>query len=190
MALLTQTDLFDGESFTVDWKHVTHAGGKGEYLHDWYAYLEGYSSEFVRKVRIAYMPSSSLIIDPFAGVGTTPITLGLEGIGSSYCELNPAMRKVISAKLTVSALPEKKKRELCAKLIALADNLPDLVFKKPKCDDLQIAYKTAFNSSVFFYPEAYDLVLRLRSLNNELSKSDHLHRPALDLHEGRWKERR
>ena len=28
-------------------KNATHAGGKGEILHDWYPYLEGFSSEFV-----------------------------------------------------------------------------------------------------------------------------------------------
>ncbi|MDF5949241.1 hypothetical protein P4129_27265 [Pseudomonas aeruginosa] len=37
---------------------VTHQGGKGEPFHDWYPYLEGFSSEFVKFVLAKYMPNA------------------------------------------------------------------------------------------------------------------------------------
>ncbi|HBR2523356.1 TPA: hypothetical protein L9P96_003502 [Klebsiella pneumoniae] len=83
--------------FKVTPKDVTHVGGKGEFLHDWYSYLEGYSSEFVRSILGTYIPNATSILEPFAGVGTTPLTLGFQNIKTFYCEINPAMRKVINA---------------------------------------------------------------------------------------------
>ena len=45
-----QTELFAKSSFEIEAKHTTHSGGKGEYLHDWYSYLEGFSSSFVYEI--------------------------------------------------------------------------------------------------------------------------------------------
>lgn len=159
--------LFDREkSFFIAPKHTTHSGGKGEYLHDWYAYLEGYSSEFVAATYKSFMPNAKMIIDPFAGVGTTPLTMALQGVDSVYCELNPAIRRVINTKLSVAALPKLKKENLYSALLNLADNLPKLFSKASEDQALQTTYKETFNKSKFFSKDAYSGVLKLRTIND------------------------
>jgi hypothetical protein len=53
---------------TIAENQVTHQGGRGEPFHDWYPYLEGFSSEFVKYILTKYMPNAKKIIEPFAGV--------------------------------------------------------------------------------------------------------------------------
>ena len=166
--------MFDEVGFRLDARHVTHVGGKGEYLHDWYAYLEGYSSEFVREVRRAYLRDANSVIDPFAGVGTTPLTLALDGVECLYCELNPAMRLVINTKLNIASLPRTKKLAMEKQLIGLADQLSELVENCIESHDLAEAYERAFRQSTFFQPDAFKSVLKLRTLNDTLNKRDPL----------------
>lgn len=167
--MLVQKSFFETDTgFKISPKHTTHVGGKGEYLHDWYAYLEGYSSEFVRSIYQSYMPKSQLIIEPFAGVGTTPLNLSLEGINSVYCEVNPAMRRVINTKLTVAALPKNKKEALYSELLKLSDNLDDLVSNSTKDFDLSITYDLAFKNSFFFEDNTYNNILKLRTINDNI----------------------
>ena len=40
---------------TIAAAQVTHQGGRGEPFHDWYPYLEGFSSEFVKFVLAKYI---------------------------------------------------------------------------------------------------------------------------------------
>ncbi|MDF4618598.1 DNA methyltransferase [Vibrio parahaemolyticus] len=152
----------------VDPKDVTHVGGKGEFLHDWYAYLEGYSSEFVRSVLDTYMPNASSILEPFAGVGTTPLTLGFQGVKTYYSEINPAMRKVINAKLTIAALPKEKKLQLAHEIRGLSHDLPVLYIQHIEKTELKSHYEAAFKNSVYFNDDMFSKVLKIRSLNDEL----------------------
>ncbi|MEF1189939.1 hypothetical protein QTO04_11690 [Vibrio parahaemolyticus] len=152
----------------VDPKDVTHVGGKGEFLHDWYAYLEGYSSEFVRSVLDTYMPNASSILEPFAGVGTTPLTLGFQGVKTYYSEINPAMRKVINAKLTIAALPKEKKLQLAHEIRGLSHDLPVLYIQHVERTELKRHYEAAFKNSVYFNDDMFSKVLKIRSLNDEL----------------------
>ncbi|MGY4002819.1 DNA methyltransferase [Aeromonas sanarellii] len=149
-------------------KHVTHTGGKGEYLHDWYAYLEGYSSEFVRSVQSTYMPKASSILEPFAGVGTTPLTLSLLGIKTFYSEINPAMRKVINAKLNIAALPKTKKLSLYNEIMQLSENLPVLYLEHAENKILREHYRAAFKDSIYCDDNMFSKILKMRTLNDEL----------------------
>ena len=152
----------------IDAKHVTHVGGKGEFLHDWYAYLEGYSSEFVRSVLRTYMPHATSILEPFAGVGTTPLTLGLQGVQTFYSEINPAMRKVINAKLTIAALPKENKIKLYHEIINLSKELPFLYIDCEEKHELKVHYYAAFQNSEYFDREMFSKVLKFRTLNDSL----------------------
>ena len=73
------------------------------------------------------MPEAQSILEPFAGVGTTPLTLGLMGVRSFYSEINPAMRKVINAKLQIASLPKSKKQQVYKDILELADNCSSTV---------------------------------------------------------------
>ena len=54
---------------------VTFKGGKKEPFARWYPYLEGYSTQYVESILNKYAPNSTSVLDPFAGTGTTPLTV-------------------------------------------------------------------------------------------------------------------
>jgi len=162
-------------------KHVTHSGGKGEILHDWYAYLEGYSSEFVNSVLNTYMPDAKSILEPFAGVGTTPLTLGLQGINTYYSEINPAMRKVVNVKLMIASLPKDKKIKIYNQIMKLAEDLPNLIEDIPASVTLKNSYISAFRDSVYFDEAMFDYILKIRSYNDILISKNPLLGNSLEI---------
>ena len=92
--------------------NATHVGGKGELFHDWYPYLEGYSSAFVESVKNKYLSKAKCILEPFAGVGTTPIKLAQQNVVCYYCEVNPVLLHLIKAKSEILNLTDIKKKFL------------------------------------------------------------------------------
>lgn len=73
---------------------------KGEPIHRWYSYLEGYSSCLVDDIVMEIGPENiHAIFDPFCGTGTTSLVASAHGIKSYYCETNPFMQQVIEAKI-------------------------------------------------------------------------------------------
>lgn len=153
---------------------VTFAGGADEAGHLWYPYLEGYSPEFVRHIVAKYMPSARRIIDPFGGVGTTPLTLGAEGMVTGYCEVNPVLRAVVDAKIAVAALPRAERRHLREALRSLAEQLPERLRHEAANAELELTYAATFGTSRFFLPDAFDQVLRFRTLTDVLLRTDWL----------------
>lgn len=78
----------------------TFALNKGEPIHRWYSYLEGYSSCLIDDlVREIGTDTIEAIYDPFCGTGTTSLVASKYGINSYYSETNPFMRMVIEAKI-------------------------------------------------------------------------------------------
>lgn len=78
----------------------TFALNKGESIHSWYSYLEGYSSCLIDDLVMEIGPENiHSICDPFCGTGTTSLVASSHGIKSYYCETNPFMQKVIEAKI-------------------------------------------------------------------------------------------
>lgn len=73
---------------------------KGEPIHRWYSYLEGYSSCLVNDIIMEIGPENiKTVYDPFCGTGTTSLVASAHGIKSYYCETNPFMQQVIEAKI-------------------------------------------------------------------------------------------
>ena len=73
---------------------------KGEPIHRWYSYLEGYSSQLIDDI-IQELGAENIrtIYDPFCGTGTTSLVASKYGILSYYSETNPFMQQVIEAKI-------------------------------------------------------------------------------------------
>lgn len=161
--------------FLIEAKHTTHTGGKGEHLHDWYSYLEGFSSSFVKGILEAYSPNAKIVLEPFAGVGTTPLNCSFLGITSYYCEVNPVLRKVINTKEKISKLNGKKKEIFISKLLYLSDNISFEVEKCASSVELKERYFSCFGKSIFFSEEAFEKVLKFRSyidkIDNDLVAS-------------------
>lgn len=79
---------------------ATFVLNKGEPIHRWYSYLEGYSSCLIDDIVMEIGPENiHAIYDPFCGTGTTSLVASSHGIKSYYCETNPFMQQVIEAKI-------------------------------------------------------------------------------------------
>lgn len=72
-------------------------------IHRWVPWIAGFSAQFVQDVISAYVPKSRpnqrLILDPFAGVGTTLIEALKAGYQTIGYEINPFAALVAAAKL-------------------------------------------------------------------------------------------
>ena len=153
---------------------ATHTGGKGEVFHDWYPYLEGFSSSFVSSVFEKYLSNAKKILDPFSGIGTTPIYLTINGIKSYYCEVNPVLQHLVISKSQVLNLERIEKIKLVNKIEKVKKNLQNLNSEN-KDLELDKNYKFLFNKSIFFESSNYLLTLKLKSfsrkINDKLLKS-------------------
>lgn len=89
---------------------ATFALNKRKSIHNWYSYLEGYSSCLIEDIVVQIGPKNiHAIFDPFCGTGTTSLVASSYGIKSYYCETNPFMQQVIEAKINaVKTLRESK----------------------------------------------------------------------------------
>src|SRR5208282_4822133 len=145
---------------------------KGEPLHNWYPYLEGYGPDFVQSVFANYLPSAKRIIDPFVGSGTTPLVLSSIGVECGYCEANPVMREVTRVKTTVAGLSDNDRASLAVRIRVLAQDLADRVKRSKKDEPLASNYHACFGKSVFFSEPVFELVLRLRALTDDLHDGD------------------
>lgn len=148
---------------------ATHVGGVAEAFHGWYPYLEGYSPAFVRTVLERYAPEPSPVLDPFAGTAVTGFVAAEMARPAFLGEVNPVLQFILNTKVRARTLRGVRRRALCADLMRLAETLPYLVASARPDGGLDAAYRSAFGQSEFFDPEQYAVVLRLRSLIDELA---------------------
>ena len=174
--------LDDGEALPIfDSRAGTFHQCKEEPFHNWFPYLEGYGPDFVQSILANYLPTAKRIIDPFVGSGTTPLVLSAVGVECGYCEANPVMREVTRIKTTVAGLGGKDRGELATRIRRLAKNLPEMATRSHKDPALGTNYLKCFGKSVFFTEPAFDAVLKLRTLIDELNETDTLVADALFL---------
>jgi hypothetical protein len=162
----TQQNLFKEKNYYGT--SATHTGGKGEVFHDWYPYLEGFSSSFVSSVFEKYLSNAKKILDPFSGIGTTPIYLTINGIKSYYCEVNPVLQHLVISKSQVLNLDRIEKIKLVNKIEKIKKNLKNLNIEN-KDIELDKNYKLLFNKSIFFESSNYLLTLKFKSFSRKIS---------------------
>lgn len=92
-------------------KAGTFTLNKKEPFHNWYSYVEGYSSCLVEDELNALKGENiKSVYDPFGGTGTTPLVAVQHGLEAYYSEINPFMLGVIDAKINgVKTLCSSKK---------------------------------------------------------------------------------
>ena len=164
--------LRNGFSINIDPLDATFRDSSRAPLHSWYPYLEGYSPKFVKSVLQEYLPNAKRIIEPFAGSGTTPITLGQLGIECSYSEANPVMAFIVQVKLNVLTMDFFRRKQLANRIESLCVHLNTRV-KQAEIDiRLKESYESTFGSSIFFEETTYETVLRLRTLIDDIIKED------------------
>ena len=146
----------------------TFALNKGEPIHRWYSYLEGYSSALIENL-FDELPTDKIkaVYDPFGGTGTTMLVASRRGICSYYTESNPFMCEVIEAKINKlrklvknekSLLELKKFRD---RKILLQGDLFD-GNANPKWDGFEH----------FFKPEVLKKILKIKGAISKVKDSD------------------
>lgn len=139
---------------------------KGEPIHRWYSYLEGYSSCLIDDIVMEIGPENiHAIYDPFCGTGTTSLVASSHGIKSYYCETNPFMQRVIEAKINaVKRLRDSNVRSKYLKefLLELKNYNYQLQFDEPAWDGFE----------KFFEPEVLAQLQDLKKKVGEISDAD------------------
>lgn len=169
------------KTFEIEAKHTTYSGGKGEYLHEWYSYLEGFSSSFVKQILKTYAPDAKIVLEPFAGIGTTPVNSSILGYTSYYCEVNPVLRKVIAIKKKIIVLSEKEKLYFLKQINSLIETLHSSLLITAPSEELREKYYICFDKSIFFTQDVFEQVLKFRSLIDKISLENQLLADALEL---------
>lgn len=173
--LLIKRARVSGNGSRLDYRvalQATFQGGRGSPLHDWYPYLEGYSPDFVNSVIDTFCPHATSILDPFCGSGTTALISSLRGIEGFYSEVNPVCRFITEAKLTAVQLSIADRTRIANELEDLAKSLGARIKTARASAELSISFKSAFGDSRFFDEGTFHKVLRLRSLLDDIQKSD------------------
>ena len=147
---------------------ATFNGGRHEPLHDWFPYLEGYSPAFVESVIGKFCPNAKVVFDPFAGTGTTPLTVSRLGKKALYAEINPILQFLIDSKMLTLQLGDSDRKDLVADLAILADTLDVRLDDSRKDAQLRRTYKATFGDSEFFDEDVFEDILRCRALIDSL----------------------
>lgn len=148
---------------------TTFRGGQTEPLHDWFPYLEGYSPQFVEQVIHEFAPNAASILDPFAGGGTTPLTVAGLGRQAYYCELNPLLQYLIEVKTIALTAEHKARLKWSAHLRTLAQQINKSIEDTMPDEQLKVAYTSTFGSSSFFDSQTFNQVLCMRAFIDELA---------------------
>lgn len=131
-------------------------------LHNWFAYPEAFSPDFVRWAIGDYAPGASSILDPFAGIGTLPLTAQALGIRGFYCEINPLLQWIIEIKTRASILRKEDRRDVI-RALQHPDALIHALLGAPSAEDLRVTYQSAFGNVEYFSDATFEQLLSARS---------------------------
>lgn len=149
--------------YKIDENLGTFAPNKKEAIHNWYSYLEGYSSSLV-ETELNRLNGISSILDPFAGSGTTPLVGVLNGLTSYYCETNPVMSFVTRVKTDSAfkvAFNDNKRRTLEKNIESIVKYLRTLNYE-PREAQCYGGFEKYFDDINIFYAEEYKKYIDLK----------------------------
>ena len=153
---------------------ATYRGGDGYLFHHWYPLLEGFSPRFVEAVLDKFAPESKVVLDPFGGAGTAPLTVAQLGREGLYCELNPVLQFVTQTKLSALKLKFSDREKLASTIRNAALALPFNLGNHEPDAALSVAYNRVFQESRYFDDETMRHVLQLRSYADKLDQTSSL----------------
>lgn len=87
---------------------VSFQANKKKSAFRWYKFKEAFSSDLVESVISKYIFSKGVILDPFAGSGTTLFTAFTSGYSCDGIELLPIAQEIISTRLIIDNLLSKE----------------------------------------------------------------------------------
>ena len=141
---------------------ITFSEDRAAPFQRWFPLLEGYSLSFVELLLAERAGEASRVLDPFAGVGTTPLAVALRGSSAFYAEVNPVLQKVAAAKFKALALSPEQRATVVSELRSLAHRLPAIIAAARADQQLRDAYRRTFRDSEFFDDHTLEAVLSVR----------------------------
>ena len=141
---------------------ITFSEDRAAPFQRWFPLLEGYSLSFVELLLAERAGGASRVLDPFAGVGTTPLAVALRGSSAFYAEVNPVLQKVAAAKFKALALSQEQRATIVSELRSLAHRLPAIIAVAGADQQLRDAYQHTFRGSEFFDDHTLEAVLSVR----------------------------
>jgi DNA modification methylase len=99
MFLNNQLDLFEVESKVNTSTSTTFTDNMKLPVHRWFRYSAGFSAEWVKSVIKEYSKNDSMILDPFAGSGTTLVAANELNVPSVGFEKQYFVRRIANTKL-------------------------------------------------------------------------------------------
>lgn len=140
------------------------AGNKARSIHRWVPWIAGFSSEFVKKILDENLTKKSVVLDPFAGVGTTLVEAAFQGHDVVGFEINPYAALACRVKLSFQEIDSTK-------LQGVGEKLSEFYIAKSK--NGYIPNSTApdhFKTRVSFYsPHVLRKVLIIQDYINSIS---------------------
>jgi DNA modification methylase len=92
----------------VSFSDPAFVGNKTLPMHRWVPWIAGFSSEFVRDTLNRYLDRQGIVLDPFAGVGTTLVEAILAGHRAIGFEINPYAAMACQTKLNACDIDTDK----------------------------------------------------------------------------------
>ena len=90
-------------------------------VHRWVPWIAGFSRHFVQDALTRHLPGSGVVLDPFAGVGTTLVEADIAGHAAIGFEINPYAVFAARAKLAAHRLEPARLRAAAADFVTFMD---------------------------------------------------------------------
>lgn len=170
-----QLDLFAGadQSTRGEFRDPAFAENKGLPIHRWVPWIAGYSASFVDDVLATYLPtdtinrSPGLVLDPFAGVGTTLVQAMLCGCQTVGFEINPYAALAAQVKIAAPYLDLSKLNPL---IDAIEASSPKWRSKRTQ---MRTGAPNGFRSRIpFFSPAVEQQVLHILDFISTIEAED------------------
>lgn len=147
---------------------VQFSSNRYQPIHRWYNLIEGYSSEFVRRIVGEQDSLPQACLDPFGGVGTTALTCQQMGIRCYSIENNPFFHEVAYSKLRT----DYKSKEFEKLLNEFETYLRRCKkeHKSPQLDTETLFEKNGLKKWMFNKPVSnaiFDITIRINKLERE-----------------------
>ncbi len=124
--------------------HATFKAGLGRAVHNWFRLTPSFGPSLVRIILEEFkFDKTKVVLDPFAGAGTTLIECKILGLKSYGFEINPFLHFVGKTSLDWS-LSIDRLEKLAFEIDALFRK-KQIVFKNLKCEDLPCSLPTIHN---------------------------------------------
>ncbi|UUX91889.1 site-specific DNA-methyltransferase [Methanoplanus endosymbiosus] len=151
-------------------KNVSFQANKNKPFYRWFSYKEGFSSELTSMLIAEYPNKEGIILDPFAGSGTTLFSASEEGFHSVGFELLPIGEFVFNSRKAAEKCDPRQLREAISKIKRInfkeypsdkSINIPEIPITKgayPPDTKININGYLSYLKSQDYNPEIYQIL--------------------------------